>query len=102
MTPLTKSIRRLTRAVTDRKGNLAIVSLEPGDMLEFRMKGKRRSVSIHLGHCLNLATLMQGEHDFNEAMKEYTKLKKAGRQFLRRPKRSSFPFSPIYFKALKA
>lgn len=99
-TPLTKPVRRLLRS-SDRKGRSLIVTLEPGDMISFRSKGRRRSVSVFLGHAYNLAVIMTAEEEYKAAMKEYTARKKAGAQFLRRPKRGSPPFSPVYFKALK-
>lgn len=98
MIPLTKPVRRLTRS-TDRKGNPLVVSLEPGDIISFRPKGKRRTVSVYAGHCYALAQIVQTESDYKDRMKVYNEKRKYTKG-LRRPKRHSLPFSRIYFSAL--
>lgn len=99
-TQLLKPVKRELRS-TDRKGRTLIVTIEPGDILTFKPKGLRRSVSIYIGHAYALAQIMTAEEDYKKAMQTYTLRKKAGAQFLRKPKRSALPFNPVYFKALK-
>lgn len=98
-TKLTKPVRRETTRLTDRKGRLVIVTLGADEVLTFRSKGLRRSYSIYLGHCLALAQSHTVEHEYRDALEEYVRLKKAGRQFLRRPRRPTLPFN---FSTLQA
>ena len=76
-----------------------IVSLPPGDIIQFRGKGLKKTYEIHLGHCLNLAEIIQNERDYKEAVKDYKERKKLGRA--KRPKKRLSAFNKIYFKALK-
>lgn len=100
MTELTKPVKRGLMS-RDRKGRQLIVTMEPGDMLTFRSKGKRRTVSVYLGHCLTLAQILTSSEEFKHRMEEYTAKKKAGARFIRKPKKPSLPFGKVYFDALK-
>lgn len=100
MTELTKPVKRALMS-RDRKGRQLIVELTPGDMLTFRSKGKRRTVSVYLGHCLNLAQILTSSEEYKAKLEEYTAKKKAGAQFLRKPKKPMMPFDRVYFEALK-
>lgn len=101
MTELTKPVRRLTSS-TDRKGRRLIVELAPGDMLTFRSKGKRRTVSVYLGHCLNLAQILTASEEYKAKLEEYNARRKAGAQYIRKPKKPHMPFGKVYFSALNA
>lgn len=98
-TRLEKPVTRQTMS-TDRKGRALLVTLEPGDMLTFRAKGKRTRYSIYIGHCYSLAQLMTAETDYSDKLKAYKAKKDAGQRAVR-PKKPSMPFSKIYFDALK-
>lgn len=79
-----------------------IVTLEPGDILTFRQKGKRTRYSVPLQACMNLALMNYLVENYQKKMNNYSIKKKAG---LGRPKRPRKPnisvFSPILVKALK-
>lgn len=98
-TKLTKPVVREALS-TDRKGRTLIVSLEPGDILTFRPKGRKHSVSVYLGHCFMLAQIMDTEHRYKEALEKYNQERKLGLR-KRRPKKPTLPFSKVYFQALK-
>ena len=57
-TLLKKDIVRETYSVTDFRGRKVIVTLKAGDMLEFRVKGKRTRYEIPLASCMNLEYLV--------------------------------------------
>lgn len=99
MRKLTKAISRETLS-TDRKGRPLVVTLEPGDMITFRPKGNRVSVSVYLGHCMMLAQIIDAEQRYKQAVADYKEAKKLG-QRKRRPRKPCLPFSRIYFDALK-
>lgn len=99
-TKLNKVVRR-ELVSTDRKGRAIVVTLEPGDILSFRPKGSKRSVSIYAGMAFQLAQLATIEREYNDKMKEYSARKKAGAQFLRKPKKPFVPFGKIYYDAMK-
>jgi hypothetical protein len=54
MTPLTRTIRRLTTRWKDH-GRPRVVSLEPGDSITFRTKGTRKLYRTSLEACFWLA-----------------------------------------------
>ena len=56
-TLLMKELSRETLAVTNHKGQKMIITLEPGDVLTFRAKGKRTSYSVPIQACYNLALI---------------------------------------------
>lgn len=77
-----------------------LVTLEPGDMITFRAKGTRRRFSISLGHCMNLAEIMDAEHKHKEALELHNLKKKAGIRS-RRPKKPGMWYAKIYYDALR-
>lgn len=103
-TPLKKPITRemLSKGFTrDKDRNRSIlVTLLPGDELEFRMKGTQRKFSIYLGHCFVLAQAMTAEREYKDKMGEYKAKKKAGLKRIRKPKKANIPMSTFYFKAI--
>ena len=101
-TLLTKDINRQTIAVTTRRGEPVIVTLKAGDLLEFRVKGKRTRSNVSLAHCFRLAEILSIEEVYSKRMAEYNhKTKVLKVKGLRRPKRQSIPASQFYFQATK-
>jgi hypothetical protein len=100
-TKLLKPITRETIKATDRKGNAIMVTLLPGDLIEFKSKGSRKRYQVWLPHCLNLAMLLDADRHYQDAMKEYKQKKAAGYKRLRVPKKSQFPLADFYYKATK-
>lgn len=97
---LLKSITRETLAVTNRRNEPVMVTLKAGDLLEFRVKGRRMRMEISLAHCFNLSIIMDADHRHHVAVEDYTRKKKAGYKNLRKPKKPFLPFNGIYFKAI--
>lgn len=101
---LTKAVKReMLSTGLERGKNRAravIVSLLPGDMIEFRAKGTRQAYSCYLGHCFRLAQSLTLEAVYNEKVKTYNQARKY-KKGLRRPKRPLIPFNKIYFQATK-
>ena len=97
--PLLKPIHR-ELASTSRKGRKIILTIEPGDMITFREKGKRTEVSVYAGHAYMLAQIMSEESHYKKKVEEYNKKKKLGYKGLRKPRKAQFPYNKIYFKAL--
>jgi hypothetical protein len=56
MTDLTKSIRR--RTCGNHRGARFVVTLEPGDVIGFRIERKRRTYHTTLAACFDLAVRM--------------------------------------------
>ncbi len=101
-TKLIKPVKReMLSSGLERGKNRArpiIVSLLPGDELEFRAKGTRQSYRVYLGHCFRLAQGLTMETMFKERVKKYNHDRKY-RSGLRKPKRPLIPFNKIYFDA---
>jgi len=55
--PLARETRQLFKAhgVTKDHNRPLIVTLEPGDVISFRLKGTRQRVSVPIAHAYNLA-----------------------------------------------
>jgi len=103
ITKLTNPVTRETFAhVMNGKyrGKQLIVTLCPPDVLEIRIKGTRQTFHVPIGACLNLAMIIESAHLYSEAKSLYEQKKKAGFKNLRRPKKSQYPFSKMYFKSL--
>jgi len=99
MIKITKVIaRQLDFVSMRRRGKVVPVILEicPGDMLRFHGKGLRRKVEISLDHCMALAEILNSNQAYRKAMDDY----KAGKR-KRRPKKAQFPYSKIYYDALR-
>lgn len=99
-TKLNKKVKRELSAV-DRKGRPIIMTIEPGDILTFRPKGLKRSVSVYAGQAFMLAQLMTIEREYSQKLKDYNVQKKAGKQFLRKPRKPFVPFGKIFYDATK-
>jgi len=97
---LFKPVRRQLVS-SDRKGRPLIVTLSPGDIISFRPKGAKRTVSVYIGHCFALAQLNTISHDYDRAMKDYHARKKAGEKYLRKPRKPTLFYDKVYFEALK-
>lgn len=79
-----------------------IVTLEPGDILTFRQKGKRTRYSVPLSACMNLALMNHLVEQYQEKMNNYAIKKKAGLGRVKRPRKPNISmFNPILLKALK-
>lgn len=99
-TLLKKDITRETYSVTDRRGRKVLVTLKAGDMLEFRVKGRRIRYEVPLASCLNLAFIQFMEDNYKERIKEYNRKKSLGMRS-RRPKRPPRIYGDKWYKALK-
>lgn len=101
-TLLTKKIKRQMMSKGLERGKNRdkniIVTLIPGDMIEFRVKGTRTTYSTYLGHAFRLAQMLTIDSDYKKRMKEYHEKKKF-RKGLRMPKRPMIPFNKIYFES---
>lgn len=97
-----KLIRPIERELfsTTRSNENIVITLKAGDLVEFRVKGRRTRVEVSLAHCFVLAQLIDANIRYNEAMKAYAEKKKMGLK-ARKPKKVAIPVNKIYFKALE-
>lgn len=99
-TLLKKDVTRETYAVTDRRGRKVIVTLKAGDMLEFRVKGKRLKYEVPLASCMNLAFIQFMEDNYKQRVKTYKEKKSLGKR-ARKPKRPARIFTKKWYDALR-
>ena len=99
-TLLKKDVVRETYSVTNFRGQKVIVTLKAGDMLEFRVKGKRVRYEVPLQSCMNLAFIQYMEDAYKEKVARYNERKKLGLRAIR-PKRPPRMFGDKWYKALK-
>ncbi|KKL46943.1 hypothetical protein LCGC14_2340540 [marine sediment metagenome] len=99
-TLLTKSLNRQTLAVTDHVGRPIVVTLEAGDMISFRARGKRYRYSVSLAAVYNLAIISTVNEHHKERVKVWKEKKKLGIR-CRKPKPLPYIFSKQYFEALR-
>jgi hypothetical protein len=77
-TLLLKDITRETLGVTNRRGQKVIVTLKAGDILEFRVKGKRTRFEVPLQSCYYMAMIQFLEDEYKEKVKRYKLRKQHG------------------------
>ena len=101
-TLLTKDIVRECLAATTSEfpGRKLIVTLEAGDMVSFRAKGKRYKYSVPLQAVYNMALIYTHNEIHKEKVKEWKLKKKMGLR-CRKPKALPRIFSANYYEALK-
>ena len=99
-TLLTKDVIRETLAVSNRRGEKVIVTLKAGDMLEFRVKGKRTRFEVPLQSCFYMSMIQYMEDVYKEKVKRYKQRKLLGLR-TKRPKRPPKVFSTNWYRALK-
>lgn len=99
-TLLTKDVIRETIAVTNRRGEKVVVTLKAGDMLEFRVKGKRTRFEVPLQSCFYMSMIQYMEDAYKRKVKRYKEKKLLGER-VRRPKRPPKIFSKKWYEALK-
>jgi hypothetical protein len=99
-TKLTKDVVRETYGVTDFRGRTVIVTLKAGDMLEFRVKGRKIRYEVPLASCMNLAFIQFMEDRYKEKVKRYKERKSLGLRATR-PKRPPRIYGDKWYKALK-
>jgi len=97
---LNKVVRRQLVS-SDRKGRPLIVTLSPGDIISFRPKGAKRTVSVYIGHCFTLAQIATIDKEYSKAMADYNTRRKAGERYLRKPRKPTLFYDKIYFDALR-
>ena len=100
-TLLLKPIKRQTLKVTTRKGVPINVSLLPGDQLRLQPKGSRKYIDVSLAHCYNMGIILAAKDHDDKRIKEYNRKKDLGYKGLKKPKPSKYPYSTIYFEAIK-
>ena len=101
-TLLSKDIVRECLAATTSEfpGRKLVVTLEAGDMISFRAKGKRYKYSVPLQAVYNMALIYTHHEIHKEKMTEYKMKKKLGTR-CRKPKALPRIFSAKYYEALK-
>jgi hypothetical protein len=68
-----------------------VASLQPADIIEFRVKGTRRSYSAPLATVMMFAQAMTFYDEYNEAKRVYELHKSAGYKRKRKPRKPSHP-----------
>ena len=100
-TKLLKSVSRQTLSIEGKKKKPIIVTLIPGDVISFRVKGSKTSNEIYLGHCYVLAQIINIEKFYKQRVEKYNQRKKEGAKGLKKPRKPFLPFSRMYFDAIK-
>lgn len=83
----------------DRFNRSVLVTIEPPDVITFRVKGKRFRVETSLHHCYVLAQMIHANMRYQEKLKDYKAKKKAGQRAVR-PKQPAMVFNKIYSEAI--
>lgn len=96
---LTKPVSR--QLIRKDQYGAVVVTLEPGDLISFRNKGRKTSYTVSL-HNVKLLALMQFILENHKAkMAEYNRRRKAGDMRIRKPKPPTLDcFSKMYRQAL--
>ena len=81
------------------RGRSIVVTLVPGDMLRFQIKGTRQYYEVSLHACYRMAQIATWENDYQDKVKTYNMKKNAGYK-ARKPKKSQFVIDRAMIKAL--
>lgn len=76
-----------------------IITIKPGDLIEFRVKGTQQKFEVPLAQCFKLAQIIGISQKHKEAVNTYKEKRKAGFK-VRKPKKPVLPYSDIYFNAM--
>jgi hypothetical protein len=98
-TLLTKPLTRETLALRNRRQEKMLVTLLPGDEIEFRAKGRRTRYQVPLAQVLNLALIATLEKRYKKRWDRYRRLKAQG-QRVKRPKAPPRLWSRKFYQAL--
>lgn len=102
-TQLLKSVKRELTGVTvgfgKYRGRKLICTLQPGDLIEYQIKGTQKRYTVSMGYVFQLAQVMQNEIDYQDKVKTYKEKKKAGFK-VKTPRKTTFPFHKAIFKAI--
>jgi hypothetical protein len=99
-TLLKKDVTRETYSVTDRRGQKVIVTLKAGDMISFRVKGKRTRYEVPLQSVFYLSLIQYLHDQHKEKVKRWKERKSIG-QRARKPSRPPRIYSKKFYDALK-
>lgn len=85
----TKLTKKLIREllIPDEYGNTIMMEMEPGDLVSFRLKGKKTRYSVSLHKVFMLAFIESMIDSYNEKKATYKQKKAAGYSRLRKPKK---------------
>lgn len=90
----TKLHKPVTREVLLRADwqarSIYIVTLEPGGIISFRQKGKKKSYSAPLLACLDIAVKHEMLQDYKKQVENYQYKKSIGYKRLRKPRKPKF------------
>jgi hypothetical protein len=80
---------------------MVIATIEPPDMITFRMKGRRIKYTVSLHNCMTLAFANYLQEHYRFRMEMYDKKKKDGWKVKKPRKPNIMVFNPVILKALK-
>lgn len=100
MKKLTRKYQRECLRSTDHKGSTLVVTLLPGDILDFRSRDRRTHFQTTLQSCYNLAMIQHSVEDYQSRMKEYQNKRDAGIK-CRKPTQPGRVYSQEFYQALK-
>ena len=99
----TKLVKNLTReclAATDAQGRVLMITLEAGDEVSLRAKGKKYSYSVPIQAVYYLALINHVTSRYKIRMAEYKQKRKDGIR-CRKPGHMPRVFSPSLYEALR-
>jgi hypothetical protein len=99
-TRLLKNVTRECLAATDTKGRTLMITLEPGDEVNVRAKGKRYSYTVSIQAIYYLALINHVTSRHKIRMAEYKQKRKDGIR-CRKPSHMPRVFSPAMYEALR-
>jgi len=88
----TKLLRPVKREmlVGDDRGRPMIVTLEPGDMISFRLKGKKTTYTVPLHSCFYLGLMNKMQEEYKDKLDTYNMKKNAGYKRMKKPRKPSW------------
>ncbi len=99
-TKLLKNVTRECLAASDTKGRVLMITLEPGDEISVRAKGKKYSMSVSIQAIYYLALINHITTRHKIRLAEYKQKRKDGIR-CRKPTHMPRVFNPAMYEALR-
>lgn len=77
------------------RGRALMIELQPGDILQFRIKGTQQRTDISLAACYAISQKISFEKEYKKRIEQYQADRKAGKK-VRKPKRPNLYLSKTY------
>lgn len=94
--PITRQLARPLQIGQFESGRPLVITIHPGDTIEFREHGRRTTYEVSLHDCAKLAMIKTLMDNYQQDLQMYNQKKKAGYKRIKKPRKPSlYAFNEI-------